>query len=232
MDWCNQPVIEFAVTTHCQVNCPLCPRTSKLTGKRKKTLPLQHLSFNDYKTVVDQMPSNIIIQLCGDYGDPLMHPDLDNFIEYGIKNSRFVKINTNAGLRDEKWFKNIATTYKNKVSMAFSIDGIDDKTNSKYRIGADFNRVWKNFTMYANNCNWGCVWDFLVFKYNHHQIEEAYNIAKKFPKVWFRPKINSRNWKHTIVNKELKNKLSKYIDEITNEQGIVDNQFRGNLEVA
>ena len=88
MDWHSfiepkSQKVEVSLTTHCNANCPLCLRTDPNTGVKKESLPLLHISFDVYKRFVDEIkpdPADDIL-LCGDYGDPLMHPQVEEIID-------------------------------------------------------------------------------------------------------------------------------------------------------
>mgnify|MGYP001466917170 CR=1 FL=1 len=218
MDWTNLDKVEFAITTHCQAKCPLCARTNKETLEKVNWLPLHHLSLDEYKNAVDQLPSNKVISFCGDYGDPVMHPKLEEFIDYAIQKNYYVDVHTNGGLRSEDWYVKLAKKYKNKVKMIFAIDGINEQTNTKYRIGVDFNRAWQNMLAHAKNSNGATVWNFLVFDFNYDQLDEAYKICKE-NNIEFIPHMNTREseyYEHLIKDISLKVKLEEKCASIYN----------------
>ena len=86
LNWDKIRHTEISLTTYCQASCPLCGRTDPITLKKVDWLPLKHFPFEKLKkTVLDIRKANPrleIINLCGDYGDPMMHPDIENIIEF------------------------------------------------------------------------------------------------------------------------------------------------------
>ena len=190
MDWSKLNKVEFSITTYCQAKCPLCSRTNKKTLEKVNWLPLRHLTLNEYKNAVDQMLSNKSISLCGDYGDPVMHPDIEEFIDYAIQKNFKIDVHTNGGLRTKDWYIKVAKKY-NKLLMVFAIDGIDEETNSKYRVGVDFNRAWENMIAHAENSNGHTVWNFLVFDFNYDQLDRAKELCQKH-NIIFVPHMNTR----------------------------------------
>lgn len=58
----------------------------------------------------------------------------------------------------------------------FSIDSLKD-TNSIYRVDSQWNKLMENASAYLK---FGAKarWDFLVFKHNEHQVEQAQASAK------------------------------------------------------
>lgn len=210
MDYRSFTAIEFSITTYCQAACPLCARTNADTLKTVEWLELTHYNIEDYKNILSQIPKAVTrIKLCGDYGDPMMHPDIELFIKETMKYDLKLTMHTNGGLRDEEWYTKIGNTYGKNVKITFSIDGLDKETNSKYRINVNFNKAWKNMLAY-NAAGGHTAWDFLMFSYNINQVPDAFKIAWKTDiDVYF--KLNNRNWKYNITDKHQIELASKYM---------------------
>lgn len=195
MDWRNFSQVEFSITTYCQASCPTCARTDMQTLQKANWLKLQHLPFETYVKFLSSLDYTKIrkIQICGDYGDPMMHPRIEDIIKVSVEKINLIAIHTNGGLRNPEWFAKIAKLYGNKVVMVFGIDGIDAETNAKYRIGVDFNRAMENMITYKTNGG-QVFWDFLIFSHNVDQIKQAHKIAKKYNmEIFFN--INTREYK-------------------------------------
>ena len=90
MDWASLKLIEISFTTYCNANCPLCARTDKTTGKKKDSVPLWHYDIVKFKNLVDQLDGTAVngVSFCGDYGDPMMHPHIEEAME--VKWSRSI----------------------------------------------------------------------------------------------------------------------------------------------
>jgi MoaA/NifB/PqqE/SkfB family radical SAM enzyme len=204
IDWANDwQGFELSITTYCQANCPLCVRTDRSTGKLKSFIELEHSNIDTIiKTIRDvaKYTSCEKIQLCGDYGDPLMHPNIEEIIYEAHKVGLWASIHTNGGLRNTDWYKRVAQT---PTVIVFGIDGVDEPTNSKYRIGVNFDKAMENmktFGEYAYKGN--CLWDFLVFDYNYDQLDAAIKIAEEH-NIMLKFRINVRDWKHKITDEKL-----------------------------
>ena len=215
MEWNTFNLIEIALTTHCNANCPLCARTDRTTGKKKELLPLIHYDLDKLKNLIDQLQSDKKIYFCGDYGDPMMYPYIEQAIDYAISKNFTVMIDTNGGIRDENFYKKIASKYGQKLIIYFSIDGFDQKTNEIYRVDVDFEKAKNNCTIFAEHCSYGnCVWQMLIFNHNYHQIDDIANYCKK-NKIIFDFKLNVRTWKYKKVTNEIiinyvRNKQQEY----------------------
>lgn len=162
-DWSTISYLELELSNHCNSFCPQCPRYS-LDGK-VKNFPLNHLDFDlIVRNEINTMPNLTDVYFCGGYGDPLMHPKIDDFIEYFGTKVRFI---TNGSLRPIQWWEKQGSK---KISITFCIDGLED-THSLYRINTSFEKIIANAKAFIEsggtaNCQT------LVFKHNEHQIEQ------------------------------------------------------------
>lgn len=174
---------DFSITNHCQSRCVACPRTDKTTRKAYSWLSLQHVDFEKFKARINNLKildnANINIQLCGEWGDPMMHPEIDKFIDFlqSCNHISLIVVNTNGGLRQPTWYAKAGREYS-KLYIIFGLDGIDHKTNWMYREGVDFNRAWDNMISFRRHTG-KAEWQFIIFDWNYHQIEQAKQIAKE-----------------------------------------------------
>lgn len=174
--------IHLEPSNYCNSVCPQCPRYNN-TGGLKKEINLSHLTPDHIKNIpIDRMKSLTKVDLCGALGDPLMNPDIDFIFDY-FKNQQ-IQISTNASLRDEKWWKNLAS-YKN-VTVQFCIDGIDSETHCRYRRKTSFEKIMQNAKSFITNGG-RAEWQFIVFKHNQDQIDQAREMSQQlgFKKILF-----------------------------------------------
>lgn len=165
--------LEMAVTTHCNARCRGCPRTDKDTGKKISWLTLSHMKLSTFKAITTGQDNVRHIKICGEFGDPVMNPQLKDMIDYAMTTTNItMMINTNGGLRNASWYKSLADQYGKRIVIVFGIDGLDHDTNWKYREGVEFDKAYNNMlTFYANG---GRVkWQFILFEWNVHQLEDA-----------------------------------------------------------
>ena len=185
--------LHIEVTSKCNVACPMCTRN--IYGSvNNPHLPLKEITFKDINKF---FPKKFISQLnhvmfCGVYGDPIMAKDLLSIVAYfkdnGCKN---IWIHTNGSARKPQWWKQIATYFQDpEDQMAFGIDGLED-TNQLYRRRSNFKKIIANATAFIS-AGGTARWDFLVFKHNEHQVEEAKNLAHKLGFSKFRVRKTSR----------------------------------------
>ena len=194
---------EFSITTYCQAKCPSCARTLILNSDTPERLKIQHMDFAKFKTIVkDEAFPWSMITFCGEHGDPMMHPKIEDFIEEGFKRSgKGVRVCTNGGLRNEEFYAKLAKKYndhpfdyirkpKKNLVLLFGIDGTTHELNNKYRIGVDTNQALKNLKAYKRHDGMG-YWEYLIFDHNWKDIIPAAELAKQI-KTPIRFKFNER----------------------------------------
>ena len=179
---------EFQITSYCQAKCVSCQRTIDIDNFTPTHYPIEKFekTLNNLGSVdVD------IITLCGEYGDPMMHPQIEEFIKLASNRGYEIELMTNGALRDTNFYKRLATTYSN-LSIFFCIDGIDHDTNWKYREGVDFAKAWDNMIA-SSKTDIDLEWHFLIFKWNWQEVTEAANLAKKH-NIKLQFKFNGRDF--------------------------------------
>jgi MoaA/NifB/PqqE/SkfB family radical SAM enzyme len=187
--------VELSITTYCQARCPSCLRTSFLNNSNSGFVP-KHISLKKIKKMVDNLKHTAYsVELCGELGDPLMHPHIEEIINLFTSNHIEVSVSTNGGLRSDDFYRRLA---KNElVTFYFGIDGMDSETNQKYRVDVDWDRAWRNMHSWFSECrkikriNPAGFWNFIIFDFNKHQIKDVYQYAKE-KKIPITFKLNTR----------------------------------------
>lgn len=168
---------DIEITSYCQAFCTGCSRND-IFGNPDSLLVNQHMSYENFCKLIDTINAHSkpkYIEFCGEFGDPIMHPHLQKFIEKVLENTYLV-VHTNGGLRQPKWFLDMAKLYGKKMHIKFGIDGCDHDTNWKYRKGVNWQRAIDNLTAWTQAGGAG-HWDFLLFDWNYHQIPQAIQMA-------------------------------------------------------
>lgn len=198
--------IELSITSFCQAKCPSCSRT-EIVKRQPGELKVQHVPFDKISNVIKNISADTTVTLCGEYGDPMMHPDVEQIINLFSENGNNVFVHTNGGLRSPDMYKRLAKL--SKVRFSFGIDGLDAETSGKYRIDVDWNRAWENMHAWFESGGRG-EWFFLIFDFNKHQISHAWNHAQKH-NIDITFKVNNR-WYGYVGDQEY-NRIKKEIDE-------------------
>jgi organic radical activating enzyme len=162
--------------------------------------------------------------MCGNYGDPIYHPDLAGLVKDLKSRGAVISIVTNGSHRKQSWWQELVQELNSDDSVTFSIDGIPENF-TQYRINGD----WPTIQDAINECVAApckTVWSFIPFSYNEHHIEQAKQLSQdlgidrflinrsaRFDEetMHFRPNDNligikwhsQQNWKQTITAKKV-----------------------------
>lgn len=169
-------VFNIEHTSRCNLKCPQCARV--INGKVNPMLTMKDMDLSYYKWL---FPKSFCDQLdhiffCGNYGDPIASYTFMDCVQYLSENNVRLTIYTNGSLRSEQYWKELASILGQSGKVIFSIDGLSD-TNHIYRINSNFGKVIGNASAFIQAGGFA-RWDYLVFDYNHHQVEEARSFAK------------------------------------------------------
>ena len=81
--------IYIEITNACNLNCPFC-----IKNKRK----VNYMTLDNYQKIIDKIKNHTKEIYLHILGEPLLHPDITNFIEYANKQNLLVNITTNGYL--------------------------------------------------------------------------------------------------------------------------------------
>ena len=168
-------------SSHCNASCPVCPRNYH-GGEAFNWFEKKHFTLEEHQRFFNpEFARQLqVVLYCGNLGDPSLNPELVEICKWWLSHNPnlALQINTNSGTRDEHFWgalgKALRGTYGN---VTFSVDGLED-TNHIYRRGVVWDRVMRAMTSYIE-AGGPAVWEFLVFKHNQHQVEEARQLADK-----------------------------------------------------
>jgi MoaA/NifB/PqqE/SkfB family radical SAM enzyme len=180
--------VDIELTERCQAACPMCPRTGN------KSLVLSELYLDDIKNYFDKKFIEQLLDFCfcGNFGEPIVARDFLEIVAYLKKCNPdiYISVHTNGGARSKQWWSDLGKIIGSNGHVVFSIDGLKD-TNHMYRVNVNYERVIENAKTYIQSGG-NARWDFIAFKHNEHQIEEARQIASKIGFDRFRVKASYR----------------------------------------
>lgn len=169
--------IHLEITSRCNASCPLCPRNI-FGGRVNPNLPLTELTLSDVKAI---FPPDFIQQLhlmytCGNYGDPIAARDTLAVFEYFKECNPHIHLglNTNGSGKDVEWWRRLAQVVD---YCRFGIDGLED-TNHIYRRGTRWQKIIESAAAFIQ-AGGKAEWDFIVFRHNEHQVDEARELSVK-----------------------------------------------------
>lgn len=198
--------LNYEITTHCNAKCPTCWRTLEPPK-------LEHMNLEVFNNTL-KMHNPLVIEFCGERGDPLMHPKFEDFIStardylgpfetpdqkateliyYDRQEKKkecyfksTIDIHTNGGLRNPKWFRKMVKDY----NVVFHF-GIDAPKNDLYRINVDTDLAIKNMLSASeetekigDHTKIFHRWEFTVFSWNIKYIPEALKMVKGYSNLY------------------------------------------------
>ncbi len=140
----NDPVIaNIEITTFCNLKCQFCAR-SRLKKKNR------HMPFDLFRNILALLPNIYKIVLVG-LGEPLLHPQLCDLIQYAKSLKKKVGLVTNAMLLNPEISEQLLKAGLD--SIAFSLDDSDMELSSLVRKGTDFDKVTNNIKEFVKISN-------------------------------------------------------------------------------
>jgi MoaA/NifB/PqqE/SkfB family radical SAM enzyme len=163
--------INLDITHRCLLQCPRCMRQFK-PGLHKRG---HDISVEDYTKICKSWHT---VLLCGQMGDPIYHPKLHDLFDVNIEQNNYLQISTNGhGKKDAWWDKSFTKTRAMQGNAwIFGLDGLP-KDSHVHRINQNGEAVFEKMVEGARQGN-NIQWQYIVFKYNENNIEEARQMAR------------------------------------------------------
>ncbi len=115
------------------------------------------------------------INLCGNYGDPIYHPDLVEIVQEFKQREAQILITTNGSYKKSEWWDKLCKILTEQDQVCFSIDGVPDNF-TQYRVNADWDSIKTGIqSCVQSRCQ--TIWKYLVFSYNQQNIDQARDLS-------------------------------------------------------
>ncbi len=172
----------------CNLNCYLCPEGQKRPGRTRSFLGKEVV-----ECVLEELGSylNSVILYC--WGEPLLNENLFELIRLiKEKASVVVEISSNLNIFNDHICKEIVDSGIDRFLI--SLHGGSQKSLDQYQVGSNFDRVISNMKKLVNyKKSKGVkhptiIWDYLVNRFNEHEIKTAYHLSKEIGVDKFSPR--------------------------------------------
>ena len=173
--------VQIEITERCNAACPACTRNyfgySANPGIWKGNMTLEQFKILLPEEFIQQLED---VSFCGNLGDAQMNPYLHSIVEYlfNVSPDLWVAINTNGSMYEPHYWAEFAK-YGKGMKIIWAIDGTTDEVHSFYRRNTNYNKVMENARAFIDAGGNAC-WQFILFKHNQHQLEEAKKLAKDY----------------------------------------------------
>jgi radical SAM protein with 4Fe4S-binding SPASM domain len=164
-------------TTSCNLRCPECP-----SGLRVFTRPTGSINLDLYQSLIDQTCQDLFYLILYFQGEPYLNPLFFNMVEYAKEKRIYTATSTNAHFLYDNLAKKTVECGLDRIII--SLDGTDQETYEKYRVGGSFAKVIEGI---ENLVRWKrelksktpfIILQFIVFSTNEHQLEKVKKMAK------------------------------------------------------
>lgn len=183
--------IHIELSSYCNAACPMCSRNNRGYGVNPN-IRLNHFSLATFKSSIDQsiLASLKYMVICGNFGDPLMNPEMIPIFEYikSVNPKIKLQVHTNGGLGTTATWERLAQLVD---FCRFGIDGLED-TNHIYRRNVRWNVLMNNLKTFVS-AGGHAQWAFIAFDHNKHQIKAAENFSQELGVKKFLLKTTSRS---------------------------------------
>lgn len=181
--------LDLESSSLCNASCAICNRRHS-GGVKVPEMVETYVTFEQFKRwfTVDFIKKLNGLSMCGNYGDTMTNPELLDILRYvrGLNPLVRITMNTNASGRTPEFWQELSNIIGDHGHVTFSVDGLED-TNWIYRRGTHWDKIMMAFTNFKKGPA-KARWEFIVFKHNQHQVEEARELSKKLGIEEFWPK--------------------------------------------
>jgi len=162
-------------TNICTLKCSGCART-RFIDRWPQHWKNHSLDIDVLLRFLDIDLNSKRINLCGNYGDPIYHPDFIDFVAKLKKAGSVLTITTNGSYRTQDWWNQLTDYLDDNDTIRFSIDGVPENF-TEYRKNADWDSIQLAIKICASSrCK--TVWKYIPFHYNQYHIEQAKDLSK------------------------------------------------------
>lgn len=162
------------ITRRCNLNCGMCLRSH---------LPIYpDMTEAQFELVLEKLKNLVVFQPHG-YGEPLMHPKFERFMEIVTAKHMAIHLVTNGLLLNES-LADAFLQHCKPLKITYSIDAADKETYEKIRVGGNFyDLLWnmrhvvgyKKLWGLNTHLNWYCT----LADYNFDQAEKIVRLASE-----------------------------------------------------
>ena len=160
----------------CNLRCPLCP-----TGCGVLARPRGRMALDDLKRIVDEIaPYAYRVELYN-WGEPLLHPQIFEMIEYVSQRRIAVGLSSNLNYLDANMARRLVASGLSQLVV--SVDGVTQESYAAYRRGGRLDVVLENLRLLLETRRAVgrrtpfIIWRMLIGKHNEHEVEAGQRMA-------------------------------------------------------
>jgi MoaA/NifB/PqqE/SkfB family radical SAM enzyme len=170
--------LEIENSSICNAACPQCLRENFPGDYSRFEQTYLSTDFFRHRIPDDVYKEVNSILLSGSLGDPCSAPNILEVCRVLKEKApqATLNISTNGGMKTKRFWKSMTEILSPNDKVTFAIDGLED-TNDIYRVNVKWKKVMENSSTFINSGG-SADWQFVVFKHNEHQVQEAEKLSK------------------------------------------------------
>lgn len=174
----SRPVrLYIDITNHCNYECVLCPHS-----KHEPLVEKGYMSEEMYHKIIDSYGDEAQRLSLHNWGEPLLHPHVCDYIKYAVKKGLEVKLSTNLSCLSKTLAYDLIKSGLHGITV--SIHAGTPHIYKKYTQRDLFKQVVENLKMLVNSkkelksLTPVITWFFVVNRYNYKEIDIAKKMAE------------------------------------------------------
>jgi len=190
-------------TNICTLKCSGCSRT-QFINQWPQHWKNHNLDIDALTKFLDVDLSGCVIKLCGNYGDPIYHPEMLELVQWFKSKQSHLAITTNGSYKKQQWWEQLSNLLDSEDIVRFSIDGTPENF-TQYRENADWPSIKEGIeVMSKSKCH--TVWKYIPFAFNQNDIDAVKNLSQQLGIKQFQVELSDRfddNTQHLIPDRNM-----------------------------
>lgn len=177
--WGYPPILMVEPTNICNLKCPMCP-----SGNGDMKRPQGQMDLENFKTLMDDVGDYIYQVQFWNQGEPFINKVFLDFVRIAKEKGVMAMTSTNGHfIRTDETAEAVVKSGLDQI--IFSMDGTNQETYEKYRVGGNYNLVLETLERLSrirqklNSKTPLIELQFIVFKHNQQEIDELIALAEK-----------------------------------------------------
>ncbi|MEW6750559.1 MAG: radical SAM protein [Candidatus Latescibacterota bacterium] len=133
--WGRPAMLMVEPTNLCNLKCPLCPSGNGEMHRQRGRMVLER-----FRGLVDQVHGHVFLMMLWNQGEPYLNSAFGEMVRYAHDHRIFTFTSTNGHfLRTREEARQVVDSGLDEI--VFSVDGVDQETYARYRVGGRLERV-------------------------------------------------------------------------------------------
>ena len=175
--WGRPFMLMVEPTNFCNLKCPLCP-----SGNGDMTRERGHMDLGRYRSLIDETGDDLVLLLLWNQGEPFINKEFVEMVRYAHARRIPTMTSTNGHfVRTREQALDLVDSGLDEIII--SLDGVDQETYERYRVGGKLERVLEAARLLAaakrerGSATPLVNLQFIVFRHNEDDLPEATRLA-------------------------------------------------------